>query len=89
MAQEPVSDEMAKQLREAWFRYLDTIEPIRPALSVLPPYYSRRLGNRGLGTRNAAQGFWRDRQRRSVRRPGRACDRFARIYFPNSHKSLD
>src|ERR1700688_3076415 len=32
MAQEPVSDEMARKLREAWFRYLDTIEPIRPAL---------------------------------------------------------
>jgi RNA polymerase sigma-70 factor (ECF subfamily) len=32
MAQEPVSDEMAKQLRAAWFRYVDTIEPIRPAL---------------------------------------------------------
>ena len=32
MAQEPASDQMAKQLREAWFRYLDTIEPIRPAL---------------------------------------------------------
>ncbi len=32
MAQEPASDEMARQLREAWFRYLDTIVPIRPAL---------------------------------------------------------
>ncbi len=32
MDQEPASDEMARQLRAAWFRYLDTIEPIRPAL---------------------------------------------------------
>ena len=32
MAQDPASDQMAKQLREAWFRYLDTIEPIRPGL---------------------------------------------------------
>src|SRR5437879_5902967 len=32
MAQEPVSDATAKALREAWFRFLDTIEPIRPAL---------------------------------------------------------
>lgn len=32
MAQEPASDQMAKQLREAWFRYLDAIEPIRPSL---------------------------------------------------------
>lgn len=32
MAQEPASDQMAKQLREAWFRYLDTIVPIRPSL---------------------------------------------------------
>src|SRR5271154_6805860 len=32
MAQEPASDEMARQLREAWFRYLDTIVPIRPSL---------------------------------------------------------
>jgi RNA polymerase sigma-70 factor (ECF subfamily) len=32
MPQEPASDEMAKQLREAWFRYLDTIVPIRPSL---------------------------------------------------------
>ena len=32
MAQEPVSDTTAKLLREAWYRYLDTIEPIRPVL---------------------------------------------------------
>lgn len=32
MADEPASDQMAKQLREAWFRYLDTIAPIRPSL---------------------------------------------------------
>jgi len=32
MTQEPVSDQTAKLLREAWFRYLDTIEPIRPSL---------------------------------------------------------
>jgi RNA polymerase sigma-70 factor (ECF subfamily) len=32
MAQQPVSDDTARLLREAWFRYLDTIEPIRPAL---------------------------------------------------------
>lgn len=32
MAQEPVSDRTAKLLRDAWFRYLDTIEPIRPSL---------------------------------------------------------
>jgi RNA polymerase sigma-70 factor (ECF subfamily) len=32
MADEPASDQMAKQLREAWFQYLDTIVPIRPSL---------------------------------------------------------
>ena len=32
MTQEPVSDATAKVLREAWFRYLDTVGPIRPAL---------------------------------------------------------
>jgi RNA polymerase sigma-70 factor, ECF subfamily len=32
MADELASDQMAKQLREAWFRYLDTIVPIRPSL---------------------------------------------------------
>lgn len=32
MAQEPVSDQTAKLLRETWFRYLDTIEPLRPSL---------------------------------------------------------
>src|SRR5208283_3796689 len=32
MAQSPVSDDTAKMLRETWFRYLDAIEPIRPAL---------------------------------------------------------
>ena len=32
MAEKPVSDEMAKQLREAWFRYLDTIGPLRSSL---------------------------------------------------------
>lgn len=32
MTNEPASDEMARLLREAWFRYLDTVEPIRPSL---------------------------------------------------------
>ncbi len=32
MADAPISDQMAKQMREAWFRYLDTIEPIRNSL---------------------------------------------------------
>jgi RNA polymerase sigma-70 factor, ECF subfamily len=32
MAQQPASDPIAKQLREAWFRYLDLVEPIRPSL---------------------------------------------------------
>jgi RNA polymerase sigma-70 factor, ECF subfamily len=32
MAHEPISDQTAKLLREAWFRYLDAVEPIRPAL---------------------------------------------------------
>src|SRR5260370_32918559 len=31
MPDEPASDQMAK-LREAWFRYLETIVPIRPSL---------------------------------------------------------
>src|SRR5208282_2728895 len=39
MAQEPTPDEMARQLRAAWFRYLDTIEPIRPSLY----QYCRRM----------------------------------------------
>jgi DNA-directed RNA polymerase specialized sigma24 family protein len=39
MAQAPASDEMAKQLRAAWFQYLDTIEPIRPGLH----RYCRRM----------------------------------------------
>ncbi|HTR63540.1 MAG TPA: sigma-70 family RNA polymerase sigma factor [Candidatus Binataceae bacterium] len=38
MAQEP-SDQLARQLREAWFRFVDTIEPIRPRLH----QYCRRL----------------------------------------------
>ena len=33
------SDQMAQQLREAWFRFVDTIEPIRPGLY----RYCRRL----------------------------------------------
>jgi len=32
MAHEPVSDETAKLLRAAWFRYLDTVGDTRPAL---------------------------------------------------------
>lgn len=32
MAHEPVSDETAKLLRAAWFRYLDTVGETRPAL---------------------------------------------------------
>lgn len=32
MPQEPLSDQTAKLLRETWFRYLDTILPIRPSL---------------------------------------------------------
>ena len=32
MADEPASAEMARQLRAAWFQYLDSIEPIRPSL---------------------------------------------------------
>ncbi len=32
MFEEPASDQMAKQLREAWFRYLNAIGPVRPAL---------------------------------------------------------
>jgi DNA-directed RNA polymerase specialized sigma24 family protein len=32
MAQERISDQTAKLLREAWYRYLDTIEPARSPL---------------------------------------------------------
>ena len=32
MAEPPISDQTAKLLREAWYRYLDTIEPARPPL---------------------------------------------------------
>ena len=39
MSQQPETDEMARQLRTAWFTYLDTIEPVRPALY----RYCRRL----------------------------------------------
>jgi len=39
MSQQLESDEMARQLRNAWFTYLDTIEPVRPALH----RYCRRL----------------------------------------------
>jgi hypothetical protein len=39
MADDRASDQMARQLREAWFRYLDTIEPIRPSLH----RYCRRI----------------------------------------------
>src|SRR5260370_34610682 len=39
MPDEPASDQMAKQLREAWFRYLETIVPIRPSLH----RYCRRI----------------------------------------------
>ena len=39
MSHQPASDEMARQLRTAWFTYVDTIEPVRPALY----RYCRRL----------------------------------------------
>lgn len=39
MSHLPASDEMARQLRTAWFTYVDTIEPVRPALY----RYCRRL----------------------------------------------
>ncbi|MBV8136808.1 MAG: sigma-70 family RNA polymerase sigma factor [Deltaproteobacteria bacterium] len=39
MSHQPASDEMARQLRTAWFTYVDTIEPVRPALYG----YCRRL----------------------------------------------
>ena len=39
MAQEPISDQTARLLRETWFRYLDTIQPNRAALH----RYCRRL----------------------------------------------
>ena len=32
MSHQPASDEMVRQLRTAWFTYVDTIEPVRPAL---------------------------------------------------------
>ena len=32
MIGDPVTDELARQLRSAWFRYLDTIAPLRPGL---------------------------------------------------------
>jgi RNA polymerase sigma-70 factor, ECF subfamily len=32
MSHQPASDEMARQLRTAWFTYVDTVEPVRPAL---------------------------------------------------------
>jgi RNA polymerase sigma-70 factor (ECF subfamily) len=32
MAGEPVTDELARELRAAWFCYLDAIEPLRPGL---------------------------------------------------------
>ena len=41
MAQEPVSDTTARLLREVWFKYLDAVQPIRPALY----RYCRRLTN--------------------------------------------
>jgi RNA polymerase sigma-70 factor, ECF subfamily len=39
MTHQPASDEMARQLRAAWFTYVDTIEPVRAALY----RYCRRL----------------------------------------------
>ena len=39
MSHQHASDEMARQLRTAWFTYLDTIGPDRPALY----RYCRRL----------------------------------------------
>jgi DNA-directed RNA polymerase specialized sigma24 family protein len=39
MTHQPTSDEMARQLRAAWFTYVDTIEPVRAALY----RYCRRL----------------------------------------------
>jgi len=39
MSHQPASDEMVRQLRTAWFTYVDTIEPVRPALY----RYCRRL----------------------------------------------
>jgi RNA polymerase sigma-70 factor, ECF subfamily len=42
MADKPVSDETAKLLRAAWFRYLDTVGETRP---VLYRYCRRMTGN--------------------------------------------
>src|SRR5215831_11393701 len=42
MAHEPVSDQTAKLLRAAWFRYLDTVGETRPALY---RYCRRMTGN--------------------------------------------
>ena len=39
MSHQPAADQMARQLRTAWFTYLDTVEPVRPALY----RYCRRL----------------------------------------------
>ncbi len=42
MASDPVTDELARELRAAWFRYLDTLEPLRPGLH---RYCLRLAGN--------------------------------------------
>lgn len=39
MPKQPVGDEFAREMRAAWFRYLDAIQPFRPALH----RYCRRI----------------------------------------------
>ena len=75
MSHQHASDEMARQPRTAWFTYLDTIEPVRPA----PYRYCRRLTRdmwdaedllqettRKSGDRNRCLGWNRSRNRRAV-----------------------
>lgn len=81
MASDLVSDQTAKQLREAWFRYLDTIEAIRPALY---RFCRRMTGDiwetQDLLAGNFTEGIRRHRTRR-MRTARIASQRSARVSF--------
>ena len=89
MSPQPASDEMARQLRTAWFTYLDTIEPVRPALYRYCRHLTRDLWEaedllqetllRGFGAIGAGRSAWRQQPR----------ERRARLPVPGRDQSVD
>jgi hypothetical protein len=89
MADEPISDETAKLLRSAWFRYLETVGETRPALY---RYCRRMTGNiwdaEDLLQDTLLRGFGRDWQRRCDLE-GRPGEGSARVSFPHRKQPVD